>query len=56
MFWVLYLLFLVHTDLFLLNENGGWQLELLDYTLCVDINLTGGGKWLYLHRIDGIKL
>jgi putative oxidoreductase len=52
--WVLYLLYTA--DLFLLNENGGWQLELLGlYTLRWTLFFTGGGKWLF-SRIDGIKL
>jgi putative oxidoreductase len=35
---VIYLLFSVHTaELFLLNDNGGWQLELLGlYPRCTD--------------------
>lgn len=46
-FGTLFAFFLVHTaDLFLLNENGGWQLELLGlYTFgALTLFLTGGGK------------
>ncbi|MFL9831432.1 DoxX family protein [Flavobacterium sp. ST-87] len=43
----LFALFLVHSEqLFLLNENGGWQLELLGLYIAGGITLffTGGGK------------
>jgi putative oxidoreductase len=43
----LFAFFLVHTgDLFLLNENGGWQLELLGLYLfgAIALFFTGGGK------------
>jgi putative oxidoreductase len=43
----LFAFFLVHTaNLFLLNENGGWQLELLGLYLfgALALFFTGGGK------------
>lgn len=43
----LFAFFLVHTaELFLLNDNGGWQLELLSLYLFGTLTLffTGGGK------------
>ncbi|MEZ7506027.1 DoxX family protein [Flavobacterium sp. Arc2] len=46
-FGTLFAFFLVHTaDLFLLNENGGWKLELLGLYLFGALTLffTGGGK------------
>ncbi|CAM3096228.1 DoxX family protein [Flavobacterium frigoris] len=46
-FGTLFAFFLVHTaDLFTLNENGGWQVELLGLYLFGALTLffTGGGK------------
>lgn len=49
----LFALFLVHSsEMFSLNENGGWAIELLGlYTLgAVTLFFTGGGKWGVSHR------
>lgn len=46
-FGALFALFLVHTaQLFLINENGGWELELLGLYIAGGLTLffTGGGK------------